>query len=83
MSTLSNKKILIYGNIVTLVITVIVNFLAVLLPLNGRTTQELSDSYPNLFVPAGYVFSIWSVIYILLIIFASSTFTSHFENLIS
>ena len=63
------KTLLIYGNILTTIMTIVVNMLAVLLPLNGKTTQELSDSYPNLFVPAGYVFSIWSVIYLLMIIF--------------
>ncbi len=47
-----------------------VNALSVALPLNGRTPSEISDSYPNLFTPAGYVFSIWSVIYILLFIFS-------------
>ena len=44
--------------------TVAVNALAVLLPIGGRTTQEVSALYPALFVPAGYVFSIWSVIYL-------------------
>jgi hypothetical protein len=42
----------------------------VLLPLNGKTTQELSDSLPNFFVPAGLTFSIWSIIYILWVVFA-------------
>ncbi|MEM9545278.1 MAG: hypothetical protein AAGA77_04860 [Bacteroidota bacterium] len=45
------------------------NMLAVLLPLGGRTTGELSALYPNLFVPAGFTFAIWSIIYALLIIF--------------
>jgi len=48
---------------------VIINFLAVTLPLNNKTTSELSDQYPNLFVPAGFTFSIWGVIYLLLAIF--------------
>lgn len=42
------------------------NAAAVLLPLNGMTTKEVSDSYPNLFAPAGLTFAIWSVIYLLL-----------------
>ena len=50
--------------------TIIVNFAAVLLPLNGKTTGELSDRFEVYFVPAGYVFSIWSVIYVLLVVFA-------------
>ncbi len=49
--------------------TVIVNGLANALPLNNKATSELSDQYPNLFVPAGLTFSIWGVIYILLAIF--------------
>jgi hypothetical protein len=48
--------------------TVVVNALAVILPLNQKTTQQLSDQYPNLFVPAGLTFSIWGIIYILLAI---------------
>jgi hypothetical protein len=36
------------------------------LPLNGKTPGELSDLYPNLFVPAGLTFSIWGIIYTLL-----------------
>lgn len=45
------------------------NALAVMLPLNGKSTGELSDKYPNLFVPAGITFSIWSIIYLALFIF--------------
>jgi len=43
-----------------------VNYLAVSLPLAGRNTGAISDSYPNLFAPAGYAFSIWGLIYTLL-----------------
>lgn len=35
--------------------------------LNGQTTGEISDAQPNLFAPAGLTFSIWGVIYLLLI----------------
>lgn len=45
---------------------VVVNAMAVILPINNKTTQELSDAYPNLFVPAGLTFSIWGAIYLLL-----------------
>jgi hypothetical protein len=37
--------------------------------LNGKTTAQVSDSYPTLITPAGFTFSIWSVIYILLGVF--------------
>lgn len=45
---------------------VLVNYLSTNLPLGGRTTQEVSDMFPVLFTPAGYVFAIWGVIYALL-----------------
>lgn len=45
-----------------------VNALANALPINGLTTGELSDLYPNLFVPAGLTFSIWGLIYLLILI---------------
>jgi len=51
---------------VTFVIMVVVNGLANVLPINGVTTGGVSDSYPNLFAPAGLTFAIWGVIYLLL-----------------
>ena len=45
---------------------VTVNVLANALPLAGKTTGELSDQFPNLFVPSGLTFSIWGLIYLLL-----------------
>ncbi len=69
MSIIKQKSFLIYGNILSFILTIVMNSLANILPLNGKTTAELSDSFPNLFVPAGYVFSIWGLIYILLAIF--------------
>ena len=49
--------------------TVIVNGLANAIPINNKSTGELSDQYPNLFVPAGLTFSIWGLIYVLLAVF--------------
>ena len=48
---------------------IVVNVLANALPLNGLSTGEISDSFPIYFVPAGYVFSIWGLIYLGLIAF--------------
>ncbi len=48
---------------------VIVNALANIIPINNRNTGELSDLYPNLFVPAGLTFSIWGIIYMLLALY--------------
>ena len=56
-------------NFAAFLMTVVVNALSDILPLNGKTTGEISDLYPNLFTPAGYVFSIWGAIYALLLVF--------------
>jgi hypothetical protein len=53
-------------HIISFLFMIAVNVLAEVLPLNGKTTGEISDLYPNLFTPAGITFSIWSVIYIFL-----------------
>jgi len=51
---------------VTFILMVVVNALANILPINGIGTGAVSDSYPNLFAPAGITFAIWGVIYLLL-----------------
>lgn len=61
--------------ILSLVLMLVVNVLANALPINGLTTGEISDRFPILFVPAGYVFSIWGLIYLALIAFAIYTVT--------
>lgn len=53
--------------VVSLLIVLVINFLANFLPLGGRTTGEVSDTYPSLFTPAGFTFSIWGAIYCFLI----------------
>jgi hypothetical protein len=56
--------------ILTIVVTLIVNGLANVLPINGLNTGQISDRFRVYFVPAGYVFSIWGLIYLGLIAFA-------------
>ncbi|MDX1477026.1 MAG: hypothetical protein R3301_04940 [Saprospiraceae bacterium] len=56
-------------NTLGLIVVLIVNTLANSLPINGRTTGEISDAYPNLFTPAGFTFAIWGLIYLALICF--------------
>lgn len=64
------KLVMLQGaNILTFALTVLVNGLANTGALNGKTTGEISDLYPTLITPAGYVFSIWGVIYTLLLVF--------------
>jgi hypothetical protein len=50
--------------VVTTVFALVMNAAANGLPLNGRMTGEISDSLNSLFTPAGYVFSIWGLIYL-------------------
>ena len=52
--------------LVTFLAMIAVNALANILPINGVTTGQISDSYPNLFAPAGLTFAIWGLIYALL-----------------
>ncbi len=56
--------------VLTILITLFVNGLANALPLNGMNTGQISDQFKVYFVPAGYVFSIWGLIYLGLIAFA-------------
>jgi len=55
--------------LIAVIAVIAVNFLAVSLPLNDLDTGEISDRFEVYFVPAGYVFSIWSLIYLGLIAF--------------
>jgi hypothetical protein len=55
--------------VVSLLVTLVVNTLANALPLNGLNTGEISDRFHVYFVPAGYVFAIWGLIYVGLIAF--------------
>jgi len=69
MST-ANSALLKVANIFAFVLTVLVNGLAGSTTLiGGKSTAEISDLYPTLMTPAGYVFAIWGVIYILLGVF--------------
>lgn len=68
---LTRKKVMQYNvlNLLTFLAMVGVNALANILPINGISTGDVSDAYPNLFAPAGFTFAIWGVIYLLLGVF--------------
>jgi hypothetical protein len=53
-----------YSNLFSVIFALTVNVLASTLPLNGQNTGEISDRFQVYFVPAGYVFAIWGVIYL-------------------
>ena len=64
-----NANLLRFGNIAAFIVTLAINGLANTTVLNGRTTGQVSDLYPTLITPAGYVFAIWGIIYALLLAF--------------
>lgn len=57
---------------VAVVATIVVNALANILPINNQLTGDIANQYKgtNLFLPAGYVFAIWGLIYVGLIAYA-------------
>ncbi len=56
-------------NTISYILMVLVNALANILPIGGMNTGQVSDSYPNLFAPAGFTFAIWGLIYVMLALF--------------
>lgn len=52
----------------SLLFMLVLNSLANIIPFAGVATAEISDKYLNYFTPAGYVFSIWGLIYFALIV---------------
>lgn len=64
------KKTLRIGNGIALGSTVFINYLSNTGAMNGETIGSISDGLRSLFTPAGYAFSIWGLIYLLLLGFA-------------
>lgn len=56
--------------VVAVIVTITINALVNILPINGLDTGQISDQFQVYFVPSGYVFSIWGLIYLALIAFA-------------
>jgi len=68
--TIQNPTLLKWANILAFILMVLVNGLAGSTTiLGGKNTAQISDANQTLITPAGYVFSIWGVIYVLLGIF--------------
>ena len=51
--------------LVAFVLMIALNAAANILPINGYSTGQISNMFPNYFVPAGFTFAIWSLLYIL------------------
>ncbi|MBE8723004.1 hypothetical protein [Sphingobacterium pedocola] len=77
------KKSIVILNTVSLIITLVINYLSNTGFFNGNTMKTVSDRYDNLFTPASYAFSIWGLIYLFLIshiIYSISIRKSEHEN---
>ena len=57
------------ANLVVFITVAIFNYLSNSLPFNGITQPEMSERYFTFVTPAGYAFTIWAVIYSLLLAF--------------
>ncbi len=61
------KRTLQIANIIGFISVVIVNVLGGTGAINATSIADISNANHNLFTPAGYAFSIWSLIYLLLL----------------
>jgi len=53
-----------FANLLSVILALTINILANALPLNGQNTGEISNRFKVFFVPAGYVFAIWGIIFL-------------------
>lgn len=67
-------------NFLSVILSLIISFLAQTGRINGKTIGEISDRYSNLFIPADYAFSIWGLIYISLLILSGFMLHQAFSN---
>ena len=67
-------------NVIAILFTIAMNALSNILSFGGVNTGEAADRFFSYFTPAGYVFSIWSIIYILLIVFIAYQVRSNQVN---
>ncbi len=66
----SLKRLISLANVVATFLTIIINSLSNTSLIGVNTVGEISDAYPTFFTPAGYVFVIWGIIYVLLLVFS-------------
>ncbi len=62
-------KLLVLFNTLTLSCTIFINYLSNTGFFGGKTIGEISKKYGTLFTPAGYAFSIWGIIFLMLFAF--------------
>lgn len=74
------EKLLLLLNTLTLGATLFVNYYIGSGTHGGKTIGEVSSQYPTLITPAGYAFSIWGLIYIMLITFVGYQWYAYFND---
>lgn len=77
---MKNKMLLRLLNVFSFVLALYVNYLSVVTNLGGKTIRELSDKYDNLFTPSSQTFSIWGIIYTLVMIFLIVQFFKKYDE---
>ena len=70
---------LIVLNTLSLLFALVMNGLQGTAAFDGRTVGEVSDRYNTLIAPAGYAFSIWGLIYLMLIMFVGYQWYSYYR----
>lgn len=70
--TTQNGVVLQWANTIAVIVTIIYNALSQIIPIGVQGNAQLANQYNpyNYFLPANYVFSIWSVIFVGMIVFA-------------
>jgi hypothetical protein len=71
---------LLVTNTMTLIFALVMNALTGSELFNGSTMADISAKYETLFTPAGYAFSIWGLIYLLLISFTAFQWYSYIKH---
>ena len=74
------QYIFLVTNTLTLILTLVVNYLSGTGYFNGKTVGDVSAQYDTLITPSGYAFGIWGLIYILLLAFIIFLWYSWLKN---
>ena len=76
-----NRMILAIINTLSVVLVLGVNYYSQIYGINGNRVGELSGRYDNLFTPASYAFSIWGIIFLMMIFLVSyQLYTAFFKH---
>lgn len=74
------KIVLILLNTLSLIFALVMNFLGGSGIMYGKSVGDVSQKYNSLFTPAGYAFSIWGIIYLLLILYVGYQWVTWYKK---